>query len=77
MNLKRPHCGDEEVCGLERVGLGKCEEVPRDGGGLCAPGLHRGVVPKYSAGDSTNRDHHIQPDPSAKRIRVTFLVTIS
>lgn len=56
------------------MGLDECEEVRwRRAVGPC---LHHGMVPRSSASDSTNRDHHVEPYPPAKEMRVTFLATI-
>lgn len=44
INLKHPHCGDEEGMD-ERMGLDECEEVPSSGGGLWAPDFTMGWSP--------------------------------
>ena len=77
-NLVHPHCDDEKISSLERVGLLlTVRRRSRDAGRRWALCLHGGVVPRSSVGDSTSRDHHVQPHPSAKGVNLTHLLIIS
>lgn len=54
------------------MNVSRCPAMEED----CGPLPSLGGGPRSSASDSTNREHHAEPYPPAKDIRVTVLDTM-